>query len=283
MYSLPGEMSEHQALHLSLSSGFAAKKQRDGGREPLLENGRPAGFTLIELLVVISIIAILIALLLPALAAARESGRTMLCLSNLRQLGIANDAYTVDNDDYFLPAAMVKDGLTIEEILVPYIGPMNPPHHAPKLGYSYVGQDIVYCPSNEARGNPPSEGYDRGGPYKGWSGYIFGYQMNGVLHAVYSPGNGIAHDKLPRISEVLMPSLVLQLNDLTPRSMFSGPPTAYMTRSYYFDPDQYFTYLHGTPHHGKSGNILFVDGHAKNYQRIKLPVASTPDQTSPWF
>lgn len=58
------------------------------------------GFTLIELLVVISIIALLVAILLPALQAARASGRAVACLSNLRQIGIAAAAYQADEQDY---------------------------------------------------------------------------------------------------------------------------------------------------------------------------------------
>lgn len=58
------------------------------------------GFTLIELLVVISIIALLIAILVPVLGSARESAQFAQCISNMRQFSIAHHAFIRDNDNY---------------------------------------------------------------------------------------------------------------------------------------------------------------------------------------
>jgi prepilin-type N-terminal cleavage/methylation domain-containing protein/prepilin-type processing-associated H-X9-DG protein len=69
--------------------------------------GGRRGFTLIELLVVIAIIAILAALLFPALSAARERGRSIRCVSNLRQVGLALTMYADDHGELCPPRAGV--------------------------------------------------------------------------------------------------------------------------------------------------------------------------------
>jgi prepilin-type N-terminal cleavage/methylation domain-containing protein len=92
-------------------------------------------FTLIELLVVIAIIAILAAILLPALNSARERGRTGSCVSNQKQFALAFTMYAADNDGR-LPAA---DG----------VNSFRTPGYWNIQVYDYVGKDssIFACPS----------------------------------------------------------------------------------------------------------------------------------------
>ncbi len=85
--------------------GGAGERENFFSREKKFSLSPAHSFTLIELLVVIAIIAILAAILLPALNSARERGRMASCQSNIRQLGTANLLYAQGNDEYFIFAA----------------------------------------------------------------------------------------------------------------------------------------------------------------------------------
>lgn len=111
-------------------------------------NRKTRGFTLIEMLVVVAVIALLAAFLFPVFAQARAKARQTVCLSNLRQIGLAVEQYASDYDDTLMPG-----------ILLPTSGPNGDPLYAGWAGacntYAHA-PGIFRCPASSAPDTGPA-------------------------------------------------------------------------------------------------------------------------------
>ncbi len=111
------------------------------------------GFTLIELLVVIAIIGLLVAILLPALGKARESGRQVICQSNLRQIGVGFGAYAYDYKGRIWEAGALSPQRRYwyAQPQNPFAAesPTNPIIIGPAFEYMTNADTIFACPANK--------------------------------------------------------------------------------------------------------------------------------------
>ena len=104
-----------------------------------------SGFTLVELLVVLAVIALLAAILLPALSKAKESARTTQCLNQMRQLGLAVRLYVDENGDAFPRSehsAFASGQLPWERSLAPLLGSST-------TAWTNLLKGLYHCPSDK--------------------------------------------------------------------------------------------------------------------------------------
>jgi len=138
---------------------------------------RASGFTLIELLVVIAIIAILASMLFPAFSQAREAARKIVCISNLRQIGMALTMYQSDNGER-VPGSGA-DGRQWPDFMLPYLN----------------STQILVCPDDNHSGEPTIDGAGISKLSYGWNSlYVDGSHygltsVNGIIPGMLSVNN----------------------------------------------------------------------------------------------
>jgi prepilin-type N-terminal cleavage/methylation domain-containing protein/prepilin-type processing-associated H-X9-DG protein len=214
------------------------------------------GFTLVELLVVIAILAVLAALLLPALGSAKRAGRKAACLSNLRQIGLAIQNYAQDFNGR-----------------IPY-GPKAPPFTSPASFYPSTGAPtslvslqtgapvglglmlaqhladtpkVLFCPGTDQPVDADAE-LARVGTYQAQSSYYYRHGGNTLLFDTPSPTN--APPSL-QLDDLGVNRNGLPIRALVVDTIFLCPPGL-----------ESFNVRPRTHHGRKLADILFADGHA---------------------
>jgi prepilin-type N-terminal cleavage/methylation domain-containing protein/prepilin-type processing-associated H-X9-DG protein len=275
-------------------------------------------FTLVELLVVIGIIAVLIGVLLPALNRARDSSRTLKCMSNLRVLGQASLQYSIDNKNCFLPSVIwatnEADSTHVDYwphllVYLKYLPKQNISGTSDANANGPISYDsVLVCPSVQGDFLAPNSAVDGarrevstalqpfalGQPtfFVDWSYGINGYSYLTQTVADLFPCtaislNGSPQRPLKRRSAIKRSSELVFLFDGKEWNLGNGN----------LMPARLSGWRHGRwdstrPEKTGRTNILFMDGHVETFDRRDLPDqnaynsyfgAATPDQLSQAF
>ena len=222
---------------------------------------KPFAFTLVELLVVISIIALLLSIMMPALGRAREMGQRTRCGYNLRQIGLAVQLYAQNYDGYHVPN-YIPYRCDWSTIVMAYLsnGSITAAYRAYQDG-DPSAYDIIYCPTMKTLG------------YKGNSSPVTGYYSN---YAINFSTFTYIYDKFGRItgcfkiSSITTPSRTGDVFDTCGYTV--GPPARSVGALVVYhitagNPNQGVGWVHGSKdqvmqRNGKC-NTVFMDGHVE--------------------